>query len=101
MPKPLTIEQIAENFRSQLWETTRRTIGVHRQFAGNLVRWRRAAKDGANSDKAVVFVLPTGSLKAVVQIVPMETIERWASEISDLEVSEWYAKHTKTLSDSE
>jgi len=76
---------LADNFRRQIIETTRRSLAMRRYWAEGLCRWRRAATVGPNSELALVFLWKRGRT-AEVEIWPYAKIERLAAEITDEEV---------------
>lgn len=84
--------EIAENFRRQLIETTRRTLAMRRHIPGVICRWRRAAQTGPNADLAVVLIWRPG-LPSETEIWPYAKIERLAAGITDEEVFAEMAKH--------
>lgn len=77
--------EIAENFRRQLIETTRRSLAMRRHFPAGICRWRRAASTGPNADLAVILIWQPG-LPPETEIWPYAKIERLAEAITDEEV---------------
>jgi len=84
--------EIADNFRRQLIETTRRTIAMRRHFSGAICRWRRAAPMGPNAELAVVLLWRPGQ-PPETELWPYAKIERLAEAITDEEVFDEMAKH--------
>lgn len=87
-PRPsraLSAVELADNFRRQIIETTRRSMAMRRQRPEGICRWRRAAQTGPNADLALVFFWKEG-LPAEVEIWPYAKIERLASTITDEEI---------------
>lgn len=90
--QPVTV--LADRFRSQVIETTRRSLAMRRYWPGGLCRWRRAARVGPNAELALVFLWKRGQ-PPEVEIWPYAQIERLAAEITDAEV---YAELERRLS---
>jgi hypothetical protein len=77
--------ELAENFRRQIVETTRRHLAMRRFWPDGLCRFRRAAKTGPNSELALVFLWKRGQ-EPRVEVWPYATIEKLAAVITDAEV---------------
>lgn len=77
--------EIAENFRRQIIETTRRSLAMRRHFPAGICRWRRAATTGPNAELAVVLFWRPGQ-EPETELWPYAKIERMAEEITDAEV---------------
>ena len=83
--KALSPVELADNFRRQVIETTRRSMAMQRHGPEGLCRWRRAATRGPNSELALVFLRRRGQ-PPEVEIWPYAKIERLAAEVADEEV---------------
>ncbi len=83
--KAQPVAVLADHFRSQVIETTRRSLAMRRYWPDGLCRWRRAARVSPNADLALVFLWKCGQ-QAEVEIWPYARIERLAAEITDGEV---------------
>lgn len=81
----LSPAELADNFKRQQMETTRRCIAIRRHFHGSVCRWRRAARTGPNSELAVVFILSPGEAPTT-EVWPYEKIIELAAAITDEEV---------------
>lgn len=90
--QPVTV--LAAHFRSQVIETTRRSLAMRRYWPDGLCRWRRAARVGPNAELALVFLWKRGQ-PPEVEVWPYAKIERLAAEITDAEV---YAELERRLS---
>jgi len=91
---------LADNFRRQIIETTRRSLAMRRYQPEGLCRWRRAAKVGPNADLALVFLWKQGR-RAEVEIWPYAKIERLAAEITDEEVFAELGRRLRYLQEAE
>lgn len=91
--KAQTPQQLADAFRSQLFETARKRIALTKKYPAGVVRYRRAARTGPNREFALVWFLPRGEGKTRVEIMAWSDLERIASEVPDSTVEAWYVAY--------
>lgn len=94
--KAAPIQELADAYKGQIIETTRKVIAVRERFDhyGGLVRFRRAAPTGPNRDTALIFILVPGREPDVL-VVPYAQIEDWARGITDQQVFEHMLAHAQ------
>jgi hypothetical protein len=94
-----TPQEIAESYRHDLFEITRKRIALARKYPPGVVRYKRAARTGPNREWAVIWFLPRGEGKPRVEVMAWDELERIASEIPDQIVEAWYAGFGQSAED--
>jgi len=94
-----TPQEIAENYRRNLFEITRKRIALAKKYPPGVVRYKRAAKTGPNREWAVVWFLPRGEGKPTVEVLAWSDLERIAAQIPDSIVEAWYAGFGQSAED--
>ena len=92
----LTPPDIAQNYKVQIVETTRRTLALRKRFPGAMVKFKRAATSGKNYDWAVILIKHKGKPPMVIECL-YKNIDDLAASVTDEEVfaeldrrAEWY-----------